>query len=94
VTHTFKLHLYQVHFDFMEAPAWHIADSKGLGKDDPEWLYIGPRDVTVEVPGFQDMREHQIAALKEQERKLRADFQNRITEIQTRINNLLAVEMA
>jgi hypothetical protein len=94
MTHTFKFHLYQIQLEYMDSPAWHLSTSDGLGKGDPNWLYIGPRDVTVEVPGFQDMREHQIAALKEQERQLRADFQKRITEIQTRINNLQALEMA
>ena len=92
--HTFKFHLYQTNFTFADGPGWHLSPSDGLGKNDPEWFYIGPRDVTVEVPEFQDVRQHQIAALKEQERELRAEFQKRVTEIQTRINNLLALEMA
>lgn len=93
-THTFKMHLYQIKFEYMTEPQWYLADSEGLGKESPDWIYIGPREIELDVPGFADMRDHQIKKLREEEKKARADFQERITQIQARINNLLALEMA
>ena len=96
-THKFTMHLYQVQFDFEDKPHFALNSSDGLAKHNKGadvWIYLGPRQIEVEVPDFQDVREHQIKGLREEERQLRADFQKRVTEINARIQSLLALEMS
>jgi hypothetical protein len=93
--HTFTRHLFQVKYDFRDEPHWVLVDSSDYGKGDPEWLYVGKREVEVDVPDeFLDMRASQLAGLRAQEQKLRAEFAKNITEIQARIQSLLALEMS
>lgn len=91
--HTFEMHLYQRQYDFDDAPSWVLSDHDFLAAEGR--MYVGPVAVTAEVPdSFLDMREHQIKELREQEENVRAEFTKTLTEIQARIQSLLALEMA
>lgn len=58
------------------------------------YIYVSPAVVEVPVPANFDPRAAKLASLQEEERKTRADFTRRITEIQRQIGELLALEMA
>ena len=55
-------------------------------------VYIGTREVEVDVPEDFDPRAQQIELLEKRKQKVMADFQNTITEINARISNLQALE--
>jgi hypothetical protein len=55
-------------------------------------VYIGTREVEVDVPENYDPRAQQIELLEKRRQKVMADFQNTITEINARISNLQALE--
>jgi len=61
--------------------------------DDSDHLtYVGPQEIEIEVPDNYDPRAQQIAALEERKRKVMADYQKMVTEINERISNLQALE--
>lgn len=89
---TFTRHLYQCKYDFQDTPEWKLMDRK-FSEPDTDWMYIGPREVEVEVPDeFLDMRGYQVEQLRKKEQDVRAEFSKRITEIQAQIQSLLAIE--
>lgn len=60
--------------------------------DDDQRTYVGEQEVEVEVPDNYDPRLDQIAALEKQKLKVMADYQKMVTEINTRISKLQALE--
>ena len=55
-------------------------------------VYVGEQEIEIDVPDDFDPRAQQIAALEEQKRKVMADYQKSVTEINERISNLQALE--
>jgi hypothetical protein len=91
--HTFAMHLYQRQYDFDDEPSWVLSDHDFLAAESR--MYVKPVTVTVEVPdAFIDMREHKVKELRAEEENVRAEFTKKLTEIQARIQSLLALEMA
>ena len=87
---TITVHLHYKKYDFDEKGTFELfsfvlADSDGR-------TYIGPREVEVDVPEDYDPRAQQIAALEKHKQKVMADFQKTVTEINSRISNLQALE--
>jgi hypothetical protein len=56
------------------------------------YTYVGPAEVTVEVPDLREMVENKVAALREEMAATRAKATARCTEIESQIQNLLAIE--
>jgi hypothetical protein len=54
--------------------------------------YIGPATVTVDIPDPRGLVEQKIQSLREEAGKVRADATARCTEIESQIQNLLAIE--
>lgn len=49
-------------------------------------------EVTFEVPDNLNARDLRLSVLEAEKKKLQADFNNRVTQIQRQINELLAIE--
>ena len=58
------------------------------------FVYVRPVEVTVPVPHDFNPRAAKLAGLREEEKRVRAEFQARITELQRQQSELLALEMA
>lgn len=58
------------------------------------YIFIGPCDLTFEIPDGFDVNSHKIKALKDIKQKAMADFQKRITDIDRQISELTALEFA
>ena len=57
-------------------------------------VFVTEHTTTVEVPDDFDPRPQQVAALEAAKQKARAEFQERITEIDRQIQSLMAIEGA
>lgn len=86
-TQTFQMHLYwdDLNHDF---EVWGSDSMKSR-----YMLYVGPVDVTAQVPEKFDVRAAKLASIRAEEAELRAKFQARITELQREANELMAIEM-
>jgi LmbE family N-acetylglucosaminyl deacetylase len=61
--------------------------------DDNEYrTYVGAQEIEIDVPDDYDPRAQKIAALEAHKQKVMADFQKTMTEINTRISKLQAIE--
>lgn len=58
------------------------------------YVQLCPHTITFDLPEGWDPRAQRIDALRKEEKKLRADFHVRVTEIQAQINKLQALEMS
>jgi hypothetical protein len=65
-----------------DTPYW-----RGLG-----YTYVGPAEITVDVPDLRELVENKINALREQATTIRAEATAKCTEIEGQIQNLLAIE--
>jgi hypothetical protein len=73
---------------------WHFTHYDPRNFKDPKELFVCEHSFTAEVPDNFDPRLSQVDALREEEKKLRAEFTARVTEINARIQSLLALEMS
>ena len=87
---TITAHLHYRKYEFDEKGTFELFSCK-LDDNDGR-TYIGPREVEVDAPDDYDPRPQQIAALEKYKQKVMADFQKTVTEINTRISNLQALE--
>lgn len=79
-------------YSFLDKPQfdfWSV-DPKG----EIDLITIKPIEIEVDVPDDFDPRIHQIGALEKSKQKLRSAFAAKVTEIDARINKLMALEMA
>jgi hypothetical protein len=61
--------------------------------DDTEhYTYVGDQEIEIEVPDGYDPRAKKIAALEEKKKKIMADYQKTVTEINAKISKLQAIE--
>ena len=93
-THTIKGFLYHVQYDWQKANEFQVvfSDTKGMETADPDWTLIRAHEITVDVPDDFDPRPHKIAALREQQNKVRAEMLKKINDLQEQINKLSAIE--
>ena len=80
-----------VHLHWTEYGGFTLSTCKDLGHP---FVYVKPVEVEVPVPVNFDPRAAKLASLKEEEQRVRAEFQARITELQRQQSELLALEMA
>jgi hypothetical protein len=83
-------HIHYVKYNFEEVGEYQIFSCQL--SDAEHRTYVGEQEVEVEVPDNYDPRAQQIAALEKQKRKVMADFQKSVEEINERISNLQALE--
>ena len=87
---TLIMHLYYAKYPWDEKGEFELYPHEF---DDNEYrVYVGKREIVVEVPDGYDPRAQQIAALEKQKQKVMADSQKEITEIDGKISNLQALE--
>lgn len=61
--------------------------------DDAEHrVYVGPKEIEIDVPDDYDPRAQQIAALEAEKKRVMAEYQKTVTEITERISRLQAIE--
>ena len=61
--------------------------------DDTEHMtYVGQQEIEIEVPDGYDPRAQKIAALEAQKKKVMADYQKTVDQINERISKLQAIE--
>ena len=60
--------------------------------DDEHRTYVSTQDVEIDVPENYDPRSKQIAALEKQKRRVMADFQKSVDDINEKISKLQAIE--
>ena len=61
-------------------------------QDEEHRTYVGEQEIEIEVPDNYDPRAQKIAALEQHKQKVMADYQKTLTEINTRISQLQAIE--
>ena len=84
VTHTKYKWEDKPHYSF-----YGFDPSDHLGDDS---VVVMQHEVEIEIPDDFDPRPGQIAALKAQKERAQAEFAKRVTEIDEKINSLLAIE--
>lgn len=94
--HQITGYVYRINYDWQEPHEFQVEfhPSKTMGKTDPSWVLVKQHSFDVEVPDDFDPRPAQVQALREKEQEMRAEFARNITNIQSQINSLLALEMA
>lgn len=83
-------HVHYLKFHWEEKGEYELFSVKFA--DDEHRVYIGEQMVEIDVPDNYDPRAQQIAALQNEKQKLMAKTQNEITEIDSKISNLQALE--
>ena len=63
----------------------HLDDTK-------DRTYVGAQEIEIEVPDSYDPRAQQVAALETLKKKVMADYQKSVMDINHRISKLLALE--
>ncbi|KVL59291.1 hypothetical protein WT01_15800 [Burkholderia cepacia] len=56
------------------------------------YITVMPHEIEIELPEGFDIREKQVDALETEKRRLGAEFTARVTEIDSQIRSLLAIE--
>lgn len=95
--HTLAGHIYWRKTKYMDAPAirFDMYDMRKWSEESRDGhVHIAEHSIEVEVPDDFDPRPQLVAHLTAEKQKVRAEFAARITELDTQINNLLALEMA
>ena len=57
-----------------------------------DWVWIGSASVTVEIADDKEIKAGLIESLKDEKKKIQADAEKSITEIDAQIQSLLAIE--
>ena len=60
--------------------------------DTEDRTYVGEQEIEIEVPDSYDPRAQQVAALETLKKKVMADYQKSVMDINHRISKLLALE--
>jgi hypothetical protein len=89
------LHIYwqENRYDDEKGGKFVLFTSKGT-MEQYGYIYVCPVDIEVPEPEGFDPRATKIAFLREEEQRVRAEFQKRITEIQREISQCMALEMS
>ena len=91
---TFQMHLYAKEpLRFGDEPDAFRFTLQAFEGMDCFGVYVGPVEVEAECPDDFDMRGAKLTAKQAELAKVRAEFTNRITQIQREISQLQAIEM-
>ena len=84
------VHIYHSQYSWEKEAKFHVYPFK---VDDTEHLtYVGTQQVEIEVPDSYDPTAQKIAALEEHKKKVMADYQKTVDQINERISKLQAIE--
>ena len=64
---------------------------ENVSDETSQWVLIGPRSFTVELPAAEDLLAGQVKTLNAAKQKIRAEAQSAITKIEETIQSLLAL---
>lgn len=81
------IYAYRMHFGDSLIFMFHTSD---IGLDG--WFHVCDHTIVSELPAQFDARAAEVAALEHERDKVRAEMTKRITEINERIQSLLAIE--
>lgn len=84
------VHIYHSLYPWEKTGTYLVMYAKIDG--DEHRTYVCEQEIEIEVPDDYDPRAQMIEALQEKKRKIMADYQKMVTEINERINNLQALE--
>ena len=62
------------------------------GTHDESWIWIGSASVTVEIADEKEIKTELVESLKKAKKKIQAEAEKNITEIDAQIQSLLAIE--
>jgi hypothetical protein len=84
------VYIHHAQWAFEETGTFQVFSAK---LDDTEYrTYVGEQEIEIDVPDDYDPRAQKIAALEEHKKKVMADYQKTLTELNTRISKLQAIE--
>lgn len=86
---TLTMHLHYAKYHWEEKGEYQIFSCPVA---DEYRVYIGQREIEVDVPEDYDPRAQQIEFLKQRKKEVMAEFQITLTEIEGKISNLQALE--
>ncbi len=84
------VHVYCTQYSWEPTGQYQVIYTK---LDDDEFrTHVCEQEIEIEVPDGYDPRAQKIEALQEKKRKIMADYQKTVSDINHRINNLQALE--
>ena len=83
------VHVHYCKYDWEDKGKYEVLSFKV--EDDAYRTHVSEQEIEIEVQEDYDPRAQQIAALEKQKQKVMADYQNTVTEINTRISKLQAI---
>ena len=85
-----KVYVHYLKYSWEDKGGFEVLSFKA--DDDNYRTYVCEQEVEVDAPDNYDPRAQQIAALKKQKKKVMADYQKTVAEINDRISKLQALE--
>ena len=85
-------HVHYQKYAWQEKGEYRLASFKL--DDSAERTYVSEQEIEIDIPEDYDPRAQQVAALEALKQKVMADYHKSVTEINDRINKLLALEAA
>lgn len=78
---------------YIEGPEYSFWESGDLHKSEHfrDYALVGPHEIIAEIPDSFDPRQQLAENLRAEKRRLQAEFNKRVTEINAQIQNLLAI---
>ena len=86
------VHVHYQKYAWQEKGEYRLASFKL--DDSAERTYVSEQEIEIDIPEDYDPRAQQVAALEALKQKVMADYHKSVTEINDRINKLLALEAA
>ena len=84
------VHIHNQQYSWEDAPTYTVFSVRL--DDNESRTYVGPQEIEIDVPDDYDPRAQKIAALEKHKKKVMADYQKSVTEINDRISKLQALE--
>lgn len=88
------------HFDvktsrYLEGPAYSFWEGGDLHKSEhfSDYVLVGPHEIIAEIPDSFDPRQKLAENLRAEKKRLQAEFNKRVTEIDRQIQTYLAIEV-
>ena len=85
-------HIHYQKYAWQEKGEYRLASFKL--DDSAERTYVSEQEIEIDIPEDYDPRAQQVAALEALKQKVMADYHKSVTEINDRINKILALEAA
>jgi len=84
------VHIFHSKYSWEDKSEYHVFYAKV--DDDEHRTYVGAQEIEIEVPDDYDPRAGKIAALERKKKKVMADYQKTVAEINEKISKLQAIE--